>query len=149
MRADVREAGHGDCSFLVQRMVDGTELLVGVVNDPQFGPVLACALGGTTAELIQDVSVRLTPLTDADAYETVRSLKSFPLLDGYRGAPPADVPALEQVLLRVSALVEDHPQIAEFELNPVVVSQHGAVAVDARARVAPAEPPPPTPSVGR
>lgn len=149
MRADVREAGHGDCSFLVQRMVEGTELLVGVVNDPQFGPVLACALGGTTAELIQDVSVRLTPLTDADAYETVRSLKSFPLLDGYRGAPPADVPALEQVLLRVSALVEDHPQIAEFELNPVVVSQHGAVAVDARARVAPAEPPPPTPSVGR
>jgi acetate---CoA ligase (ADP-forming) len=149
MRSDIRDAGYGECTFLVQRMVEGIELLVGVVNDPQFGPVLACAPGGTAAELTQDVAVRLTPLTDRDASETVRSLRSFPLLEGYRGAPPADVAALEQVLLRVSALVEAHPQIAEFELNPVVVSQHGAVAVDARARVAPAAPGPPTPSVGR
>jgi len=149
MRSDVRVAGFGDCTFLVQRMVEGIELLVGVVNDPLFGPVLACAPGGTAAELTQDVAVRLTPLTDVDAAETIRSLRSFPLLEGYRGSPRADVAAIEQMLLRVSALVEDHLQIAEFELNPVVVSQHGAIAVDARARVELTAPGPPTPSVGR
>ena len=149
MRSDIRDAGYGDCSFLVQRMVEGIEMLVGVVNDAQFGPVIACAPGGTGAELTQDVAVRLTPLTDREASEAVRSLRSYPLLDGYRGTPAVDVAALEQVLLRVSALVEDHPQIAEFELNPVVVSQHGAIAVDARARVTLTEPGPPVPSVGR
>src|SRR5439155_12359881 len=113
--------------FLVQRMVpEGVEMLVGVVHDPLFGPVVACGAGGTAVELLKDVSVRITPLTDLDAAEMVRSLATFPLLDGYRGASKADVPALEDLLLRVSALVEAHPAVAEMDCNPVVVHEHGA-----------------------
>ena len=97
----------------------GVELVVGVVHDPSFGPVVACGAGGVAAELLKDVAVRLTPLTDWDAAEMVRSLASFPLLDGYRGAPRADVAALEDLLLRVGALVEAHPQVAELDLDPV------------------------------
>lgn len=79
--------------------------------------------------------MRITPLTDADAGQMVRSLATFPLLDGYRGASRADVEALEDVLLRVSAMVEAHPQIAETDLNPVIVLPEGAVIVDARVRI--------------
>jgi acyl-CoA synthetase (NDP forming) len=105
------------------------------VHDRLFGPVVACAVGGTQTELLKDVSVRITPLTDVDAAQMVRSLATYPLLDGYRGAPPLDVAALEEVLLRVSALVEAHPEIAEMDLNPVIVLSRGAVIVDARIRV--------------
>ena len=86
-------------------------------------------------ELLKDVAVRLTPLTDRDAAEMVRSLATFPLLDGYRGAPKADVAALEDLLLRVSALVEAHPEIAELDCNPVKALPNKAVVVDARIRV--------------
>jgi acetyl coenzyme A synthetase (ADP forming)-like protein len=127
--------------FLVQRMVgDGVELLVGVVHDASFGPVVACGAGGTAVELLKDVAVRITPLTDLDASEMVRSLQTFPLLDGYRGAPKGDIAALEDLLLRVSALVEAHPTIAELDCNPVRVLPHGVVVVDARVRVEPAAP---------
>jgi acetyl coenzyme A synthetase (ADP forming)-like protein len=142
MAAAVAAAGHTVERFLVQRMVgDGVELLVGVVNDASFGPVVACGAGGTAVELLKDVAVRITPLTDRDAAEMVRSLATFPLLDGYRGAPRADVAALEDLLLRVSALVEAHPQVAELDCNPVKVLPHGAVVVDARVRVEAATPP--------
>jgi acetyl coenzyme A synthetase (ADP forming)-like protein len=134
-------AGRPASAFVVQRMVPpGVELLVGVVHDPVFGPVLACGAGGTAAELLSDVSVRITPLTDADAAEMLRSLATFPLLDGYRGAAPADVAAVEELLLRVSALVEAHPEIAEMDLNPVMVGPDGAVVVDARIRLESPEP---------
>jgi len=129
-------AGHAVEGFLVQRMAPaGVEMLVGVVNDRLFGPVVACAAGGTESELLNDVSVRITPLTDVDAVEMIRSLKTFPLLDGYRGAPRLDVAALEDVLLRVSAMVEAHPEIAEMDCNPVIVLPDGAVIVDARIRI--------------
>jgi acetyl coenzyme A synthetase (ADP forming)-like protein len=137
-------AGHQVERFLVQRMVpDGVEMLVGVVHDPSFGPVVACGAGGTAVELLRDVEVRITPLTDADATAMVRSLATFPLLDGYRGAPPADVAALEDLLLRVGALVEAHPEVAELDLNPVMVLPRGqgAAVVDARVRVEAAPPP--------
>ncbi|HEU4396275.1 MAG TPA: GNAT family N-acetyltransferase [Actinomycetota bacterium] len=141
MAAAVGAAGHTVERFLVQRMVgDGVELLVGVVNDASFGPVVACGAGGTAVELLKDVAVRITPLTDRDAAEMVRSLATFPLLDGYRGAPKADVQALEDLLLRVSALVEAHPQVAELDCNPVKVLPDGAVVVDARVRVETATP---------
>ncbi|HSO52929.1 MAG TPA: acetate--CoA ligase family protein, partial [Actinomycetes bacterium] len=144
MAAAVAAAGYGVNGFLVQRMVgDGVELLVGVVHDPTFGPVIACGAGGTAVELLKDVAVRITPLTDRDAAEMVRSLATYPLLDGYRGAPRADVAALEELLLRVSALVEAHPEIAELDCNPVKVLPDGAVVVDARVRVEAASPPPP------
>ena len=84
---------------------------------------------------MKDVAVRITPITSGEAGRMVRSLKTFPLLDGYRGAPRADVGALEDVLLRVSALVEAHPEIAEMDLNPLIVHPAGAVVVDARIRL--------------
>jgi acetate---CoA ligase (ADP-forming) len=145
----VREAGHQLEGFVVQPMSSsGVELIVGVVHDHSFGPVLACGAGGTTAELIKDVSVRITPVTDLDAAEMVRSLKTFPLLDGYRGARPCDLPAIEDVLLRVSAMVEHHPEIAELDCNPLIAGPEGATIVDARVRVGPSEPTPPVPSLG-
>jgi acetyl coenzyme A synthetase (ADP forming)-like protein len=129
-------AGHAIDGFLVQQMVPpGVEMLVGVVHDRLFGPVVACAAGGTEAELLKDVSVRITPLTDVDVREMVRSLATYPLLDGYRGAPRSDVGALEDVLLRVGAMVEAHPEVAEMDLNPVIVGPDGAVIVDARVRL--------------
>lgn len=106
------------------------------------------AAGGTAAELLGEVQVRLTPLTDRDAAEMVRALRTFPLLDGYRGAPRTDVAGLEDVPLRVAAMVEEHPEIAELDLNPVLVSPGGALAVDARVRVEKAPPPRPWPAVG-
>jgi acetyl coenzyme A synthetase (ADP forming)-like protein len=126
---------------------EGVELLVGMVNDHSFGPVLACGSGGTHAELIKDVSVRITPLTDVDAREMIRSLKTFPLLDGYRGAPRCDVSAVEDVLLRIAALVERHPEVVELDCNPLIVGPDGAVIVDARVRIETAEPPRPMPAL--
>ena len=117
-------------------------MIVGVVHDPQFGPIVACGAGGVQVELLRDVSVRLTPLSTEDAAEMIRSLKTYPLLNGFRGAPPCDVTALEEGLLRVSAMVEDIPQIAELDCNPFVVQEHGAVILDARVRLAAVEPRP-------
>jgi acyl-CoA synthetase (NDP forming) len=138
IRAAVQQAtGRTPTGFVVQRMAtSGVEVLVGVVNDPQFGPAVACGAGGTLVELLKDVAVRLTPLTAADASGMLRELRSFPLLTGYRGAQPCDIAALEDVLLRISALADDHPTIIEVDCNPVIVSRSGAVVVDARVRVA-------------
>ncbi len=127
--------------FTVQPLVkEGVEVIVGVTQDPKFGPLVAFGLGGVQVELMKDAAFRLHPLTDLDAHEMVRSVKGYPLLTGYRGAPPADLDALEEVLLRVSALVGDHPEIAEMDLNPVKVlpAGRGCVAVDARVLVRPA-----------
>jgi acyl-CoA synthetase (NDP forming) len=144
MKELVSAAGHDVERFLIQRMVpSGVEMLVGVVHDPSFGPVVACGAGGVAVELIRDVTVRITPLTDIDAREMIRSLRTFPLLNGYRGAPPADVGALEELLLRMSALVEAHPEVAEMDCNPVMVLEKGAAIVDARVRVEVPVPRPP------
>jgi acyl-CoA synthetase (NDP forming) len=136
--------GFAPSAFLVQRMAPpGVEMLVGVVNDRQFGPTIACGAGGTIVELLKDVSVRLAPLTAADASSMIRELRSFPLLDGYRGAPRLANTALEDVLLRISELAEDHPQVAELDCNPVIVTATDAVVVDARVRIEPVAPPRP------
>jgi acyl-CoA synthetase (NDP forming) len=141
MAQAVAAEGYPVEGFLVQPMVGGgVEMLVGVVHDASFGPVVACGAGGTAVELLKDVAVRITPLTDRDAAEMVRSLATFPLLDGYRGAAKVDVAALEDLLLRVGALVEAHPEIAELDCNPVKVLPDGAVVVDARIRVEAASP---------
>jgi len=122
--------------YLVQRMVpDGIEMFVGMTLDPTFGPVVAVGAGGTAVELMKDIAVRITPITDLDAAEMLRELMTFPLLDGYRGATRMDTAALEDALLRVSALVEDQPGIAELDLNPLMALPRGAVVVDARIRV--------------
>jgi acetate---CoA ligase (ADP-forming) len=113
----------------------GAEMIVGVVHDPQFGPVVACGAGGIMVELMKDVSVRLTPLSREDAVAMIHELKTYPLLEGYRGSPPRDVAALEDVILRIGALVDDFPGIAELDLNPVLVHERGATIVDARIRI--------------
>ena len=149
MATAVERAGHRLTGFLVQRMVDpGVEMIVGVVHDPSFGPVVACGGGGVTAEAMRDVAVRITPLTDRDATEMIASLRTHALLSGWRGAPPADVAALENVVLRLAALVERHPEVVEADLNPVVVSPDGALVVDARVRVEAAPPRSPWPALG-
>jgi acetate---CoA ligase (ADP-forming) len=142
--ARVAQLGSPAERFLVQRMVpQGVELLVGMVHDHQFGPVVACGAGGVNAEVMKDVAVRLTPLTDLDAADMIRELRTFPLLEGYRGSTPTDVGAIEELLLRVSMMVENHAEIAEMDCNPVMALAEGAVIVDARVRVETAEPPAP------
>jgi acyl-CoA synthetase (NDP forming) len=94
------------------------------------------------------VVVRITPLTVADARDMVRSLRTFPLLDGYRGRPKTNVPALEEMLLRVSALVEAHTEVVEMDLNPVIVNPSAAVVLDARIRIEPPPPRRPWPALG-
>ncbi len=144
----VGRAGYELEGLLVQPMApEGVEMLVGVVHDHSFGPVVACGAGGATAELIKDVSVRITPLTDVDARDVVRSLKTFPLLEGYRGAARCDVAAIEDVLLRVSAMVESHAEIAELDCNPLIAGPDGVAIVDARVRIETAAPPRPMPSI--
>jgi len=124
---------------LVQEMApEGFEAIVGSVSDPNFGPVLMFGLGGTAAELLEDRAMRILPITDLDAADLVRGLRSSPLLFGYRGAPALDVAALEDLLLRVGRMLDDIGQIAEMDLNPVVVSTSGILVVDARIRLAPA-----------
>jgi len=142
MTARLAERGQSPAAFVVQRMISGgVEMIVGIAHDPQFGPVVACGAGGVLVELMRDVSVRLTPLAQDDAGEMIRSLKTYPLLTGFRGSTPCDTAALQDGLLRVSAMVEDLPQIAELDCNPFLVLERGAVILDARVRVAPSEPP--------
>ena len=144
MAERVGRLGHAVEGFVVQEFVpSGVEMLVGVVHDQSFGPVVACGSGGVAVELLKDVEVRITPLTDRDARTMVRSLATFPLLEGYRGSPAADIGALEDLLLRVSTMVENHPEIVEMDCNPVKVLPDGCVVVDARMRIEVVEPGPP------
>jgi acyl-CoA synthetase (NDP forming) len=143
MSDKLRSRGQNTTEFVVQRMAaSGVEMLIGVVHDPQFGPVIACGAGGIQVELLRDVSIRLTPLAREDAAEMIHELKTYPLLTGFRGAPLYDVEALEEGLLRLSAMVEDLPQIAEVDLNPFVVHEKGASILDARIKVSAVEPRP-------
>jgi acyl-CoA synthetase (NDP forming) len=125
---------------VVQPMIaGGVEVMVGVAPDPLFGPVIAFGLGGIHVEVLADVCFRVTPLTDSDAAEMVRSIRGHRLLEGYRGHLPADVPALEEALLRVSRLVEEVPEVRELDLNPIFALPPGmgCVIADARVRVEP------------
>jgi acetate---CoA ligase (ADP-forming) len=146
MDSAIAAAGAKRDAFIVQAMVEtGVELLVGVVDDATFGPVLAAGAGGTHAELLRDVAIRICPITRAEAGKMIRSLGTFPLLTGFRGAPEADLGAIEELLLRVSAMVEAHREIAEMDLNPVVAGSDGALAIDSRIRVRTAPPTRPWP----
>jgi acetate---CoA ligase (ADP-forming) len=126
---------------LVQPMVAGVvEVMVGVTTDPLFGPLIAFGLGGVHVEILGDVRFRVTPLTDRDASDMVREIRGYRLLEGYRGHEPADVKALEEILLRISLLVEEVPEITELDLNPILarLPGEGCQIVDARLRVEPA-----------
>jgi acyl-CoA synthetase (NDP forming)/GNAT superfamily N-acetyltransferase len=130
-----------DVPVHVQPMITGgTEVMVGVAQEPVFGPLVVFGLGGVATDVLADRTAWLAPLTDADAGRLIRSIRSAPLLLGYRGAEPADLQALQEVLLRVSRLADDLPEIAELDLNPVVARPDGVTAVDARIRLTPASP---------
>jgi len=110
----------------------GTEVIVGMSKDPQFGPVLMFGLGGVLVEVLKDVSFRIVPVTKRDASEMIREIKGYPLLQGYRGQEAVDVASLEGLIVRVSEFIEQNPQIKELDLNPVFAYRDKAVAVDAR-----------------
>jgi acyl-CoA synthetase (NDP forming) len=123
---------------VVQPMVEaGVETIIGVTQDRAFGPLVMFGLGGTLAELMKDVQVRVQPVTDVDAREMIRSVNGYPLLEGWRGSSAADIGALQEVILRVSAMSEDLPEILEMDLNPVraLALGEGAIVVDARMLV--------------
>jgi acetyl coenzyme A synthetase (ADP forming)-like protein len=144
MAERLEETGEQLDGFVVQEMIHGgTEMLVGAAADPVFGPVIAVGAGGVTVELTRDVAVRVAPLTDLDAEEMVRGLATFPLLDGFRGAPKKDVAALVEVILRLSQLADRHPEVVEMDCNPVMVLERGAAVVDARVKVRLPAPAPP------
>ena len=110
----------------------GVEVIVGMSRDPQFGPVLMFGLGGVLVELLKEVSFRIVPVSKADAAEMIREIKGFPMLDGFRGSEPADLGALENLIVGVSEFIERNPQVKELDLNPVFAYKDGVVAVDAR-----------------
>jgi len=110
----------------------GTEVIIGMSKDPQFGPVLMFGLGGVLVEILKDVSFRIVPITRRDANQMITEIKGFPLLQGYRGSEPASITALEDMLLKLSDFVEKHPEVKEIDLNPIFAYKDGAVAVDAR-----------------
>jgi acetate---CoA ligase (ADP-forming) subunit beta len=117
----------------VQNMArPGTEVIIGMYKDAQFGPVLMFGLGGILVEILKDVSFRLVPLTRRDAQQMIREIKAFPVLEGYRGLERADLTALEDTLLKISEFVESNEDIKEMDLNPIFAYSDGAVAVDAR-----------------
>jgi len=117
----------------VQKMFQpGTEVIIGTSKDPQFGPVIMFGLGGIFVELLKDVSFRVIPVERRDAQEMIKEIKGYPLLQGYRGKEPANLSALVEIILKISKLIEENPQIKELELNPVLAYQNKAVAVDAR-----------------
>ena len=117
----------------VQGMADpGVEVIVGATRDPQFGHVVMFGLGGVLVEMLRDVSMRLVPLEPRDARTMIREIKGLPLLQGYRQYPPCDLDSLEEAILVLSRFLEEHPEVRELDLNPVLCYPEGLVAVDAR-----------------
>jgi acetyltransferase len=118
---------------LVQEMVaPGREMIVGMSRDPQFGPLVVCGMGGIYVEVLKDVAFRLAPLSRQDAREMLTELRSYQLLRGVRGERPADLEAIADAVVRVAQLVTDFPEIVELDINPLVVHEKGAVAIDVR-----------------
>jgi acetate---CoA ligase (ADP-forming) subunit beta len=117
----------------VQKMAPpGVEVIIGMNKDVQFGPMVMFGLGGILVEILKDVSFRIVPLTRRDAREMIKEIKGYPLLEGYRGKERSDINFLIDLLMKVSKLAEDHPEIKELDLNPVFLYREGALVVDAR-----------------
>lgn len=110
----------------------GVEVIIGMSRDATFGPVLMFGLGGVLVEVLKDVTFRIVPLSQRDAREMIHDIQGFPVLAGYRGAVPADLEALQHILLTLSAFVAQTPEIKEIDLNPIYAYAQGALAVDAR-----------------
>ncbi len=127
-----RQPGARIDGFTVEQQVKGTEIIVGMSRDPDFGPLLMVGMGGIFVEVYKDVSFRLVPLSRRDAHDVIGEIEAQPLLDGARERPKLDRDELAEVLLRVSNLVEAVPAIEELDLNPLVITERGLVAIDAR-----------------
>jgi acyl-CoA synthetase (NDP forming) len=126
---------------IIQPMTaSGTEVILRVVQEPVFGPLVVFGLRGAATDMPDDRTARLTPLTDTDSAAMIRSIRAAPLLLGHRGTPAADLPALQDLLLRIARLADDLPQVAELDLCPVVARPDGAHIVDARVRLSPVQP---------
>ena len=130
-RAEAKAPG-GDFHFILQRQAAGTEVLVGLKKDPQFGPVIACGAGGIYTEVLRDVSRELVPVDAGTVGEMLRSLKIYPLLKGTRGRKGVDLEGLGEILERASYLATRVPQISELDINPLMAAPDGCLAVDAR-----------------
>jgi acyl-CoA synthetase (NDP forming) len=115
----------------------GIEVIIGMTKDPQFGPVMMFGLGGILVELLKDVSFRIVPLDRVDAKEMIEEIKGFPLLGGFRGQEEVSISTLEDIILRVSDMVDKTPEVKELDLNPIFAYRNGAVAVDARVVLEP------------
>lgn len=117
----------------VQKMArPGIEIIIGMSKDAQFGPVIMFGLGGILVEILKDVTFRVVPLTNKDARDMIHEVKGYPILEGYRGKEPANVPYLEDTIVKISNFIERHPEIKELDLNPIFAYKDGAVIVDAR-----------------
>lgn len=128
-----KEPGARILGVSVQKMArPGIEVIIGMSKDPQFGPVLMFGLGGVFVEVLKDVAFRIVPLVRRDASEMISEIKGFPILKGYRGQEPANIPLLENTLLKLSEFVDANPEIKELDLNPIFAYKDDAVAVDAR-----------------
>ena len=110
----------------------GVEIIIGMTKDPQFGPALMFGLGGVFVEILKDVSFRIVPIEARDADEMIREIKGYPMLEGYRGSPPADISKIQELLLSMSKFVSDHPEIDEIDLNPVFAYPDSVLVADAR-----------------
>jgi len=137
-RLTLHDSGLSFQGVLIARMAPpGTEVILGMVRDPQFGPAVMAGLGGILVELYKDVAFRLPPLGPAEARAMLADLKAAPLLTGYRGQPPRDLDALATCACTVARIAAEHPEIQELDLNPVIAHERGCTIVDAKIRVGP------------
>ncbi len=110
----------------------GTEIIMGMIKDPSFGPVVMFGLGGVLVEILKDVSFRIVPIEKNDAVEMTNEIQGKKMLEGYRGQDPADLPCLQEMLVKLSDFVDKTPEIEEIDMNPVFAYKQGAAVVDAR-----------------
>jgi len=121
------------CGVIAYKMIpQTTEIIIGMMKDPHFGPVIMFGLGGIFVEVLKDISFRIIPLDEIDAREMITEIKGYEILKGARGKPPRDIKAIEEVLMKVSKLTIENPEINEIDLNPIFVFEKGLQVVDAR-----------------
>ncbi|MDZ7728608.1 MAG: acetate--CoA ligase family protein [Dehalococcoidia bacterium] len=134
-RVEANQPGARITGFTVEEQVSGTEIIVGMSRDPDFGLLLMAGMGGVFVEVYRDVTFRLVPIERADAFDMIDEIRAQPLLDGARNRPKLDRAELAEVLLRVSNLVAQFDEIEELDINPLVLTERGLVAIDARVIV--------------
>jgi acyl-CoA synthetase (NDP forming) len=127
-KKEARITGVIACKMIPQ----GTEIIIGMIKDPHFGPVIMFGLGGIFVEILKDVSFRILPIEERDTQEMITEIKGYKILTGIRGEPPKDIQAIKEVLMKISQLVIENPEIKEIDLNPIFVFEKGLQVVDAR-----------------